>query len=257
MLGMSKKIVFCLLAAFCVLPLAAQSDSIMTVEEAYLSSAETVIIKELAGSTERDAKQVALQYIEESLDAGRADDEVMEVLKSLAGEGVFNSVRENGRVVNNYPDIRMKACELLGRTGTKDAVKTLVSLLYVDSEPSVVTAAIRSLGEIGNNDNNEVVNMINWIARKFDIVLPTSSLALEILNAYEKLAPTVENKTEMIENIARIATNYNYVTPVRTRAYEVLKIVQSGGSGGSSRSQARSSNSAPAAEAADTGSEAL
>ena len=242
MSGMSGKIIFCLLAAFCVLPLAAQAgDSIMTVEEAYLSSAESMIIKELANSSGRDAKIVALQYIEDSLNAGRMSPEVFETLKSLAGEGVFTTVTENGRVTNNYPDIRIRACELLGRTGSADAVRTLVSVLYVDNEPSVITAAVKSLGDIGNNDGNEVINMINWIARKFDIVLPTSSLAFEILNTYEKLAPLVEDKGEMLENIVRIASNYNYVTPVRTRAYEVLKIVQESesASGSGQQRQAR------------------
>ena len=50
--------------------------------------------------------------------------------------------------------------------------------------------------------------MINWVTRKFDIILPTSSLALEILNAYEKLAPSVKNKSPMVASIIRIASNY-------------------------------------------------
>ena len=249
----TRKIIFCLLAALLVLPLAAQEeDSIMTVEEAYLSNTESVIIKELARSTGRDAKQVALQYIEEAIDGGRTSADIMEVLRDLAGEGVFYTVRENGRVTNNYPDIRMKACELLGKTGSQDAVKTLVSVLYVDSEPSVATAAVKALCEIGSNENDEVINMINWIARKFDVVMPTSSLAFEILNAIEKFAPSIENKTETIENLVRIASNYNYITPVRNRAFEVLKIVQSGSTDSSSQSTASSGGSAPAEEA-DTG----
>ncbi len=89
----------------------------------------------------------------------------------------------------------------------------------------VLSAAIRSLTDIGINNNDEVISTIAWTARKFDIINPTSSLALDILNAYEKLAPTVENKTEMVQSIASIATNYAYVTPVRNRAYEVLKKV--------------------------------
>ena len=238
---MSRKIIFCLLAAFCILPIAAQDDSIMTVEEAYLSSAESMIIKELAGATGRDSKQVALQYIEEAVDRGNLSPDVFEALRSLAGEGVFTSITENGRVVNNYPDIRMKACELLGKTGSAEAVKTLVTVLYVDNEPSVITTAVKALGDIGNNDNNEVVGMINWITRKFDAIMPTSSLAFEILNAFEKLAPSIENKNETIESIVRIASNYNYITPVRTRAYEVLKVVQESGSNSGSQSAASGS----------------
>ena len=251
-----KCAVSALLAAFVfILPVAAQqtqssdteeekSDSIMTVEEAYLNSAEGVIIKELAQADGRDAKQVALQYIEEAINNGRQSQEMLDALKILAGEGMLTVVRENGRVANNYPDIRRKACELLGQTGSEEAVPILISVLYVDNEPSVISAAVKALGDIGSNENDDVVEMINWIARKFDIILPTSSLALEILNTYEKLAPTVENKTGLIENIMRIASNYNYVTPVRNRAYEVLKSIHSSsGNGEGDRESSSSENS--------------
>ncbi len=246
---MTGKTIFFILIALCLLPLAAQeSGSIMTVEEAYLSSAESVIIRELANSDGYDAKQVALQYIEEAVNDGRTSPDIFEALNTLAGEGMFTVVREGGRVANNYPDIRRKACELLGKTGSEEAVPTLVSILYVDNEPSVISAAVKALGDIGYNEDDEVVEMINWIARKFDIVLPTSSLALEILNTYEKIAPNVENKSAMIENIIRIASNYNYITPVRNRAYEVLRSVQSGGSNSSQQNTAYSESNRNAEE---------
>ncbi|MDR1748373.1 MAG: HEAT repeat domain-containing protein [Spirochaetaceae bacterium] len=197
----------------------------VTVEQAYLSSVEDIIIKELASSEGRDNKLVSLQYIESALNNGRVSTDMHTALNSLAGEGVFNMVRENGRMSNNYPDIRAKACELLGRVGNEEASSTLVKIVLADNEPMVLSAAIRSLADIGINNNDEVVSTIAWTARKFDIINPTSSLALDILNAYEKLASTVENKTEMVQSIASIATNYAYVTPVRNRAHEVLKKV--------------------------------
>lgn len=202
-----------------------KSDSIVTVEEAYLSSVEGVIIKELAQADTRDSKLVALQYIESALNDGRSNEDIQVALDSLAKEGITTVIRESNRTVNNFPDIRMKACELLGKAGTPEAKDTLIAVMYSDNEPSVIKEAVKSLGELGYNDNDEVVEMINWITRKFDIILPTSSLALEVLNTYEKLAPKVENKSGMIESIIRIASNYQYVTPVRTRAYEVLKSV--------------------------------
>ncbi len=213
------------------------SDSIMTVEEAYLNSVEGVIIKELATSEGRDSKMVALQYIENAIGAGRTSEDIQVALDSLASEGITSVVKENGRTMNNFPDVRMKACELLGKMGTTEAKDTLITVMYSDNEPAVITAAVRSLGELGYNDNDEVVEMINWITRKFDIILPTSSLALEVLNTYEKLAPQVEDKSGMINAIIRIANNYNYVTPVRNRAYEVLKSVSgNGGKSGTAKS---------------------
>jgi len=218
-----------ILAAFCLLIgwtiQAQQTDSIMTVEEAYLNSVEGVIIKGLADGDSRDSKQVALQYIENAISAGRISEDLQVSLDALATEGISSVIREEGRTLNNFPDVRMKACELLGKMGTEEAKDTLIGVMYADNEPSVISAAVKALGELGFNENDEVVEMINWITRKFDIINPTSSLALEILNTYEKIAPKVKNKTGMVEAIVRISTNYKYITPVRNRAYEVLKSV--------------------------------
>lgn len=215
---------------------AQNTENIMTVEEAYLSSVEGVIIRELATADGRDNKMVALQYIENAIESGRTTEDIQVALNSLATVGVGSVARESGRTMNNFPDVRAKACELLGKMGSEQAKDTLVAVMYSDNEPMVITSAVRSLGELGFNDNDEVVEMINWITRKFDIILPTSSLALEVLNTYEKLAPSVENKSGMIASIIRIASNYNYVTPVRNRAYEVLRTV-SGNNGNNNSSQ--------------------
>ena len=200
-----------------------ESDSMITVEQAYLNSIEGVMIKEMVAAEGRDSKRVALQYIEEALNQGRQSEEIQTALSTSATEGLSTVIREDGRVVNNYPEIRRRACELLGQMGTDKAKDSLITVMYTDNEPAVITAAVKSLGEIGKNDNDEVFNMINWIARKFDTVNPTSSLALEILNTFEKMSGSITNKKEMFETVMRIANNYNYVTPVRTRAYEVMR----------------------------------
>jgi len=203
------------------------SNHMITVEEAYLNSIEGVMINEMVTAEGRDSKLVALQYIEDALNNGRQTEEIEAALGSLATIGLSTVVREDGRVMNNYPEIRRKACELLGQMGTDKAKDTLVAVMYVDNEPSVIGTAIKALGKIGKNDNDEVSDMINWIARKFDTVNPTSSLALEILNVFEKISGSVANKQAMFETIMRIASNYNYVTPVRTKAQEVMRSISS------------------------------
>jgi len=200
-------------------------ESLMTVEEAYLNSIEGVIIKEMVASDGRDSKLVALQYIQDAIDKGKISADVERALDSLATIGLSTVVYENGRQLNNYPDIRMKACELLGKVGTKEAMKTLVRVMYAENEPSVVSSAVHSLGELGFNDGDEAVEMVNWINRKFDVINPTSSLALEILITYEKLIPKVGDKKPVVEGIMRIASNYSYVTPVREKALSLLKTV--------------------------------
>ena len=86
----------------------AQEKSEVTVEEQYLSTIEGVIIKELTNSDSRDNKLVALQYISDALKEKRISPEIQYALNTLAGEGIFNPMREDGRLANNYPDIRKR-----------------------------------------------------------------------------------------------------------------------------------------------------
>ncbi len=205
----------------------AQSRTETSVEDEYLSSIEDVIITELTASPEYDNKFLALQYLENALSEGRTSNDMVAALRSLAGEGVTTKSRTNGRLMNNYPDIRKKACELLGQVATEEAKDTLVQIIADDQEPMVVSAAVHSLGEIGLNENDEVVGAIEFMQRKYAALNPSSSLALEILFAYEKLAGTVQDRGPMIESIAAIAANYRFATTVRTKAYDLLRSLQS------------------------------
>ncbi len=197
-----------------------------SVESQYLSSVEDVVITELANSEERDNKLVALQYLENAVNEGRVTPDMMRAMDSLAGEGVTSQSRTNGRLTNNFPDIRAKTCDLLGKVRTEESKQTLVKIALADSEPMVITSAIRSLGDIGLNNGDDVVNTIAWANKKNAALNPTSSMALEVLIAYEKLFDSVEDRSAMIQSVGQIATNYNYVAPVRTRALELLRKLQ-------------------------------
>ena len=197
-------------------------------EEDYLSTVEDVVITELANSDERDNKLVALQYLENAVEEGRVSPDMMVALDHLAGEGINTQSRQSGRLVNNYPDIRAKACDLLAKVPSEESKTTLKNIALADNEPMVITAAVRSLGEIGMNDNDDVVNTIAWANKKNAVLNPTSSLALEVLIAYEKIADKVQDKGSMIQSVGQIAPNYHYVNPVRDRALALLKTLQSG-----------------------------
>ncbi len=209
------------------------SKSETTVENEYLSNVEDVIISELSSSEDYDNKLVALQYLESAIEDGRSSPEMSLALEQLSSEGVSYQARTNGRVVNNFPDIRAKACDLLSKIPTTESKNTLVKVIDTDNEPMVLTAAARSLGEIGMNDNNEVVIALAKAQTKNAVLNPTSSLAFEILVAFEKLAPVTDDKSYMLQSLTAIASNHNYVRPVRLKALDVLKNLQ--GSGSSAR----------------------
>lgn len=218
---------------------AQQKQSETSVESEYLSSIQDVVITELANSDERDNKIVALQYLEAAVNDGNVTPDMMAALDHLAGEGITTESRTNGRMMNNFPDIRAKACDLLANVKTEESKDTLKKIALADNEPMVITAAIRSLGEVGINNKDEVVDAIAWANKKNAALNPTSSMALEVLIAYEKLLDTVENKAPLIQSVGQIATNYRYVTPVRQRALELLKKLQGGSSDSTKASNAK------------------
>jgi hypothetical protein len=218
-----KKLVLVVAAVLLAVTCISAQQKEVTVEEQYLSTIEDVIIKEMTMSDVRDNKLVALQYIEDALNANRISPEIQEALNSLVGEGIMNPNRENGRLINNYPDVRAKAADLMAKIPTEDSKEVLIKIVLGDTEPMVITSAIRSLGIIGINNNDDVVSSIVWTEKRLSTLNPTSSLAFEVLNAYEKLLPYTKDRNAMIQSISRIAANYQYVTPVRNRALELLK----------------------------------
>lgn len=206
------------------------SEKETSVESEYLNDIDSDIITTLADSDDYDNKLVALQYLQDAIDSGNTSEAIIQSLDKLAGEGLTNQTRTNGRLSNNFPEIRRQACLLMAKVPTEHSKNTLISIAVADSEPMVIAAAVKSLGEIGINNNDETIEAIAFANRRNQVLNPTSSLALEVLTAYEILADSTENKKTLIDSIARISTDYHYVTPVRNKAYKLLKSLSSGGS---------------------------
>jgi len=215
------------IAALSVLCASVFAQQETSVESEYLSSAEDVVITELANSDQRDNKLIALEYLEEAVTAGRVTPDMSAALDQLAGEGITTQSKTNGRIMNNFPDVRKKACDILAKVPTPESKNTLVKIALADNEPMVITAAIRSLGQIGINDNDEVINVIAFANRHNMAVTPTGSMALEVINAYEKLAPTVTDRSVMMESLSKIYAETRYPKPIREKALKLLNKLRS------------------------------
>lgn len=231
---MIKKIILCIFVSLFVNHIFAQSTQVQkkssrsetSVESEYLSDIDGVVMLTLAQSDEYDNKLVALQYLEHAVKAGNTSDEVIAALDQLAGEGIITQSRQGGRIVNNFPDIRRGACLLLGQVGGEHSKNTLINIAIADNEPMVQAAAIRSLGDIGINENDEAVDAIAFANHRNRVLNPTSSMAFEALNAFEKLASSTENKRNMVDEISKIAADHHYNQAVRKHALEVLKSIR-------------------------------
>jgi HEAT repeat protein len=197
----------------------------MSVEQSYLQeSVELMIIREQSRTDSRDMKMVALEYIGDAIDRGNKSDEIRVALEFLSLEGVVNVARENGRVVNNFPDVRKSAATYLGKLGTAEAKDTLLKMVNGDNEPMVITEAIRSLGTIGMNDADEVTKTISWTVNRFHGLNPDNFMALSALDTFAKIAAAnggIKDRSA-VETIIRIAEG-PYVRPVQDRAKELLR----------------------------------
>ena len=227
---LNHKRILVLLIAFLVIPLMVFGQGReLTVEESFLQeSIELMIIREQARTDSRDNKMVALEFINDAIQRGNRSDEIRAALEFLSLEGVVNMTRENGRVVNNYPDVRKEAATQLGLLGTPEAQVTLLRMINVDNEPMVITEAIRSLGVIGTNSDEEVTRAIAWTVNRFHFNNPDNFLALSALDAFEKIADAnngILTDRAAIEVIFRIADG-PYIRPVQERARILLNTLR-------------------------------
>ena len=227
-IGMFTKRISLFLAAaiFAVSAAAAQNNSQkeMTVEESYLKeSIEMMIIKETARAESREQKLIALEYIADAIGRGSTNDDIRQTLEFLTREGRMTVARENGRVTNNFPDVRRQAARYLGQIGTEEAVLALIEILQFENEPMVLQEAVKSLGDIGINNNNDTVANIVWVARRFDNLNPDNLLAIATIDALEKIARKNGGLSypDAIQLLLRISEG-SYIRPVQERARQLL-----------------------------------
>ncbi len=202
-----------------------------TVEEAYLQeSAETMMVKELSRSDDKDGKLVALLYAKRALDAGRKNDEVRGALQYLALENNLVVVRSGGLgvVTNNFPDIRAKACEYLGEFPSVESKDTLVKVILNSKieDPMVLAEAVRSLGKIGMNDKDEVVHAISDSVNHFaNVGMSEDRLAVYTMFAFLDLADKNNGSMDMASatNTIMKFTKGSYVGTVKKLAMQTLE----------------------------------
>jgi hypothetical protein len=232
---MRNRYIAVLCAALCALPVlqAVAQGTEMSVEESYLQEAiDLQVIKEYAKTSSREEKVFALEYVGGQIEAGKVNDMMRGILEDMAMDGVLNKVRENGRVVNNFPDIRLETVKLLGKISTKESKDSLIRVCNLENEPAVLTEAINGLANIGINDNDDVIRAIRLVFYNFDSYTPPDMrLASAILDACDVFAQKGSTDSYIVSMIMRIAVNQNYIHPVRQRARALLdKLIKSSSS---------------------------
>ena len=205
------------------------------VENEYLDDIDTEIIIGMAEADDYESKFLALQYIQDAIDNGNTSAGVIEALDTLSGEGILSESRTNGRKINNFPDIRRDACLLMAKVPSEHTKNQLIKIMVAENEPMVTAAAVQSLSKINPENADEAIEAICFVHKKNMYLNPTSSLAFEVIDAFERLAPNATNYKGMTNTLTLIASNYRYPTSIRNRAQRLLKKLSNAGSSSSSK----------------------
>ena len=196
-----------------------------TIEELYLSQdLEIQIMRSQALADDREMKLLALQTIRSMVEDGRQNEGMYVILESLATEGSARQVRSNGAVINNFPEIRREATELLGQIGGDQAKNSLVRIMRDDPEPMVLAEAAYALGQIGLNENNEVSDrLVQTLIVENARATPDNNLAFAIILALERLSEASGGLAdpEVLGTLLETASS-PYIRSVRRRAVEAI-----------------------------------
>lgn len=208
----------------------------LTIEELFLQSVEFQILREKAFSEDLEMKLSSLTKLEEMINGGSIGENAVQVefvLEYLAMEGVGRSVREDHRLVNNFPEVRRRSAQLLGLMGSKTdgqvaetAKKALVSILLTDNEKMVKSEAVYALGVMGLNENNEAVQAIVFSLESEDPTRPDNNFGYAVVLALEKIA--IKNNgirdPAAYRALVRIAQG-NYLKTVKEKANKVMDLL--------------------------------
>ncbi|MFW6208975.1 MAG: HEAT repeat domain-containing protein, partial [Spirochaetota bacterium] len=164
----------------------------------------------------------------ELIEAGEVasgDPEATYILDRLSSEGIGVQIREAGRLINNFPEVRRKAAELLGKMGGEAAKDTLINVLISDDEPMVLAEAVYALGEMdAENTNNQITQAISFSILNQDIMTPDQNFAYAALLSIEKLAERNGglNDPSIYRALIRMSQG-NYIRTVQQKAQEVMR----------------------------------
>jgi HEAT repeat protein len=207
---------------------AAGTGKDVTIEQLYLSQdVELQILRTQALSEKRESQLLAIQTIQSMVHDGslsQANPAIGVILDSLATGGLQRQVREGNHVVNNYPEVRREACNLLGDLGGQQATDALLTVVLQDNEPMVLSEAVYALGRIGLNKNNDVTGHIVWLLnRESTKRSPDNNLAFACLLAIQKLSEKNGgiSDPEVINALLNV-TSGNYIRDVRLKAVDTI-----------------------------------
>ena len=191
----------------------------LTVEDSYLQTSQNImVIEEFSNSIEREYKITAVKSIDELIKRGEKPEEARKILSKLALEGTLNKEMQNGRIMNNFPDVRELSARTLGEFPSPETITALGQVIVNEKESAVLSAAIDSLTKL-NAFDNDTMNIVQFILYQYNALANDSRLANSLLDYYDKSPP----KPAVMSALSTIRDNPRYVQTIKHRAERIFK----------------------------------
>lgn len=210
--------------AFVVLALAGVPFAMGQNTQQATETEEAMVIRESSTATDRYQNLMALQFIEGAIAGGNKGPEVHAGLGRLLLAGHMNQVVSGGRVINNYPDIRLEAARLLGTIGSEEAKAILIQACRFEPDGAVLQEVINSIAGISAGDDAGALTTIVEVASRSDrLGTGDNRTALAAVNAIATISGRTGGLTSSHAFRYLVSVSRGpYVPTVTGRAKQVL-----------------------------------
>jgi hypothetical protein len=127
-------------------------------------------------------------------------------VEALCGTGVLNTITRSGYVINDFPEVRIRAASLLAQYGTLQSRDLLLQLLRYDWDKVSSQSFVESLGKLRSDPDGEVVAAVYRLLHSGRIPLGENPSAADII----------------IESVDRICRYSGMVRPEASRILNEL-----------------------------------
>ena len=193
----------------------------------FRGEAEFRILESLARPEFEESKRIALAILKSQIaEKGEVSPFADHFLSALASEGTLNVTRRHGRIINDFPQLRSEAVELLAAIGDLHTVDLLAILLTHEHHTAAQLVLARAIGTLKSDSSGRATAAISKLVlddlHGRDSPDPRIAMealdALKALYAYRGIMPDPSGYDAIIE-IYRGA----YPMYVREKAVSVLR----------------------------------
>lgn len=174
---------------------------------------------------DRASKEAILDEILSNFDTEKYsedDKKLVEVVDFLMGEGSIRKQFEDGRLINDFPEIRRKSVKVMAKIGGADARLSLLNALNTEPHSSVKAEICLALADPNMSDESgDILRALSYMYRTTN--RPDQNLVAALIDAVKNIAKSNPmNYSEAIYLLSEIQHG-NYNKDIRSRALEAIE----------------------------------